>query len=387
MMQLNLKRNLPKGAPQDVSLLQRTPSEIEVEGLLARPPDDEDSDATRLRPQLWWCLIARTPATLDAMTFAYRTGRCHPVLCTIELVIHIFQFMSKAGLLASIEVCKAWWAVGNKILWQEHRMALSGMMLHLACQKTTWPIMEWDEVVNRWFLYPDTLGAKWKRKWDTWRNSRSNVVISMTLHIPTVTQSLRIVEEMIAAHGGPVFDHLKSLTIIIRSDAAVSEFSSGDDATMPSLSRILSPKVAHIEVEQPLQIDDGIVDIIARRLPGLETLCLVVQDDEQPVTSEQSLFSLATLCKLLTNLEIEISASPAALPQNVQPGDKFLSLSLLTAHALYTDPPDDVPRISADLGKLCPSVSELMVRRLHVERRLVDHWPLVEKFYEARRTR
>lgn len=101
--------------------------------------------------------------------------------------------------------------------------------------------------------------------------------------------------------------------------------------------------------------------------------------------SEQSLFSLSAFCKSLTSLEISLSASQTARHQNVQPGGVFSSLTFLTLRPLYTELPRDVPHIPAFLGKLCPQVSELVVRRLHVMGRPVDSWPLVEGFNRARR--
>lgn len=114
-------------------------------------------------------------------------------------------------------------------------------------------------------------------------------------------------------------------------------------------------------------------------------LFIIVGDDPKLFMSERSFRALAAHCKLLTTLQISCRLSPKAREWNVQPGDNFPSLISLIVQHMQVRVRDDIPHIATSLGKLCPRVSQVTLWQLHVKREVIDHWPFMEKFHEARR--
>lgn len=74
------------------------------------------------RPARTTTIEASQPRTLT---------RSHPLFGIIELLGYIFIHLSKADLIASIEVCKTWEGVGSQILGKKHEMPFQGIMTRL----------------------------------------------------------------------------------------------------------------------------------------------------------------------------------------------------------------------------------------------------------------
>lgn len=228
--------------------MTRTRSEIEVEELLSGPLDDERCSSES-------SVDFQSYPDLDADS---TIPRCHQIFYTPELLLYVFQLMSKVELLASTAVCRARWALGRELLWGRHQMPLDGILRRLTLFKKESRYVDidaWLEVslfpstfdgvkLITWdvFQYYDTSGTEWRERWNTWRKSCANVVASMMLHTLNAAEAVCVLEHMTVAHGGFIFTRLQSITININTDGGTM----GLD--LPPLSLILSPTVTHIKV-------------------------------------------------------------------------------------------------------------------------------------------
>lgn len=130
MLQLGLERtlakikaeDLPSGSPED-----ETSDKTPLQAVLSGPPEDQQlhktsgdsadestveknanaessatSRANTIKPRHQHKLnrlAVVTKSALEAMMFSFPVG-CHSVLCTIDLVLHVFELMSRSDLLA-----------------------------------------------------------------------------------------------------------------------------------------------------------------------------------------------------------------------------------------------------------------------------------------------